>query len=102
MLRRQLHFQARLAARSRAAHSVADSWSRTVRLGDGVSMPAIGSGMLTVPDDDAERLVATALATGFRHIDTAELCASASDQSSHHFVFALLLASLSLHVHIAR
>jgi 2,5-diketo-D-gluconate reductase A len=38
---------------------------------DGVQIPQLGFGVWQVADDEAERAVATALRTGYRHIDTA-------------------------------
>ncbi|THV28956.1 aldo/keto reductase [Glycomyces paridis] len=45
----------------------------TVLLGDGVVMPRIGYGTYKVGDDEAQRAVETALATGYRLVDTAEM-----------------------------
>jgi len=47
--------------------------SAPVRLGDGTSMPRIGYGTYKVGDDEAQQAVETALATGYRLIDTAEM-----------------------------
>jgi 2,5-diketo-D-gluconate reductase A len=44
-----------------------------VLLNDGVTMPRIGYGTYKVGDDEAQESVATALATGYRLIDTAEM-----------------------------
>ncbi|MGW0482028.1 aldo/keto reductase [Nonomuraea sp. NPDC003214] len=40
---------------------------------DGVEIPQLGLGVWQVPDDEAEQAVTTALACGYRHIDTAKL-----------------------------
>ncbi|KXP13516.1 2,5-diketo-D-gluconic acid reductase [Tsukamurella pulmonis] len=40
-------------------------------LNDGVRMPQVGFGVFQVPDDEAQRAVETALAAGYRSIDTA-------------------------------
>ncbi len=45
--------------------------STTVTLADGHPIPRIGLGVLRVSDEDAERWVSTALAAGYRAIDTA-------------------------------
>jgi 2,5-diketo-D-gluconate reductase A len=42
-----------------------------VRLGDGVEIPQLGFGVFQVPPDDTQRAVEDALATGYRHLDTA-------------------------------
>lgn len=42
-------------------------------LNNGVEMPQLGFGVWQVPDDEAERTVATALETGYRSIDTAAI-----------------------------
>ncbi|MEU6382794.1 aldo/keto reductase [Streptomyces bauhiniae] len=42
-------------------------------LNNGVEMPQLGFGVWQVPDDEAERAVATALETGYRSIDTAAI-----------------------------
>src|SRR5450631_395723 len=42
-------------------------------LNNGVIVPQLGFGVWQVPDDEAERAVATALAAGYRSIDTAKL-----------------------------
>src|SRR3954447_1455797 len=42
-------------------------------LNNGVEMPQLGFGVWQVPDDEAERAVATALESGYRSIDTAAL-----------------------------
>ncbi|MFG2812616.1 aldo/keto reductase [Streptomyces sp. NPDC048410] len=42
-------------------------------LNNGVEMPQLGYGVWQVPDDEAERAVATALETGYRSIDTAAI-----------------------------
>jgi 2,5-diketo-D-gluconate reductase A len=43
----------------------------SVTLNDGNSMPAVGLGVWQTPPPDTERAVGTALAAGYRHIDTA-------------------------------
>ncbi|MFF0089713.1 aldo/keto reductase [Streptomyces canus] len=42
-------------------------------LNNGVEMPKLGFGVWQVPDDEAERAVATALEAGYRSIDTAAI-----------------------------
>ncbi|OAH15375.1 aldo/keto reductase [Streptomyces jeddahensis] len=42
-------------------------------LNNGIEMPQLGFGVWQVPDDEAERAVATALETGYRSIDTAAI-----------------------------
>ncbi|WP_066514377.1 aldo/keto reductase [Curtobacterium ammoniigenes] len=42
-------------------------------LRDGARIPAVGFGVYKVDDADAERSVATALRSGYRHLDTAEM-----------------------------
>ncbi|MGW0994793.1 aldo/keto reductase [Streptomyces sp. NPDC002523] len=42
-------------------------------LNNGVEMPQLGFGVWQVPDDEAERAVATALQAGYRSIDTAAI-----------------------------
>ncbi|WDM13236.1 aldo/keto reductase [Streptomyces lavenduligriseus] len=42
-------------------------------LNNGVEMPQLGYGVWQVPDDEAERAVATALQAGYRNIDTAAI-----------------------------
>ncbi|PJM97645.1 aldo/keto reductase [Streptomyces sp. CB01373] len=42
-------------------------------LNNGVEMPQLGFGVWQVPDDEAERAVATALEAGYRSIDTATI-----------------------------
>lgn len=44
---------------------------QTVTLNNGVDMPILGFGVYQVPADETEQVVAQALATGYRHIDTA-------------------------------
>jgi diketogulonate reductase-like aldo/keto reductase len=44
-----------------------------ITLNNGVSMPQLGFGVWQVPDDEAERAVATALEAGYRSIDTAAI-----------------------------
>jgi diketogulonate reductase-like aldo/keto reductase len=38
---------------------------------DGVQIPQLGFGVWQIPNDEAEQAVATALETGYRHVDTA-------------------------------
>jgi 2,5-diketo-D-gluconate reductase A len=47
--------------------------SAPLRLNDGIDMPRIGYGTYKVGDDVAQQAVETALATGYRLIDTAEM-----------------------------
>src|ERR1700748_1262304 len=42
-------------------------------LNNGIEMPQLGYGVWQVPDDEAERAVATALEAGYRSIDTAAI-----------------------------
>src|ERR1700750_1442356 len=42
-----------------------------VSLSDGVEIPQVGFGVFQVPPDETQRAVETALAAGYRHIDTA-------------------------------
>ncbi|HEY2477979.1 MAG TPA: aldo/keto reductase [Solirubrobacterales bacterium] len=42
-----------------------------VRLSDGVEIPQLGFGVFQVPPDETQRAVEEALATGYRHLDTA-------------------------------
>ncbi|MFF9281377.1 aldo/keto reductase [Streptomyces griseosporeus] len=44
-----------------------------ITLNNGVEMPQLGFGVWQVPDDEAERAVATALQAGYRSIDTAAI-----------------------------
>lgn len=44
---------------------------QTVTLNNGVEMPIVGFGVYQVPADHTEQVVAQALDTGYRHIDTA-------------------------------
>lgn len=44
---------------------------QSVRLNNGVMMPAIGFGVFQIPREDTERAVTDALEVGYRHIDTA-------------------------------
>ncbi|ORA76891.1 oxidoreductase [Mycolicibacter kumamotonensis] len=46
---------------------------RSVTLNDGNSIPALGFGVYKISPADTERAVTTALAAGYRHIDTAAL-----------------------------
>ncbi|MEN9935294.1 MAG: hypothetical protein RLZZ387_1873 [Chloroflexota bacterium] len=43
----------------------------TIALNDGTSIPQVGLGTWPLNDDEAARVVATAIAAGYRHIDTA-------------------------------
>ena len=43
----------------------------TLTLNNGVEMPAIGLGVFQTPPDETRDAVTAALATGYRHIDTA-------------------------------
>jgi 2,5-diketo-D-gluconate reductase A len=45
--------------------------SPSITLNDGNSMPQVGLGVWQTPPEDTARAVATALAAGYRHIDTA-------------------------------
>ncbi|MFE0055943.1 aldo/keto reductase [Streptomyces sp. NPDC059003] len=45
-------------------------------LNNGIEMPQLGYGVWQVPDDEAERAVATALESGYRSIDTAAVYAN--------------------------
>jgi len=45
----------------------------TIELNNGVTIPQLGFGVFLVPPGETEAAVATALATGYRHIDTAKL-----------------------------
>ncbi|MDQ4491453.1 aldo/keto reductase [Sinomonas sp. ASV486] len=47
--------------------------SPTVRIADGVSMPQLGYGLYKIPAEDAEQLAGTALAEGYRSLDTAAM-----------------------------
>jgi 2,5-diketo-D-gluconate reductase A len=47
--------------------------SAPIELNDGIAMPRIGYGTYKVGDDEAQEAVETALATGYRLIDTAEM-----------------------------
>jgi 2,5-diketo-D-gluconate reductase A len=42
-----------------------------VALNDGTQIPQLGFGVFQVPPDETQRAVETALASGYRHIDTA-------------------------------
>jgi 2,5-diketo-D-gluconate reductase A len=44
---------------------------QTVPLNDGVQIPILGFGVYQIPPEETERAVSDALATGYRHIDTA-------------------------------
>ncbi|MEW2248263.1 MULTISPECIES: aldo/keto reductase [unclassified Streptomyces] len=44
-----------------------------ITLNNGIEMPQLGFGVWQVPDDEAERAVATALEAGYRSIDTAAI-----------------------------
>src|SRR4051794_29381842 len=43
----------------------------TIRLNNGIEMPALGFGVFQTPPDETREAVATALEVGYRHIDTA-------------------------------
>ncbi|HEY9292462.1 MAG TPA: aldo/keto reductase [Microlunatus sp.] len=43
----------------------------TLKLNNGVTMPALGFGVFQTPPDETRSAVATALSAGYRHIDTA-------------------------------
>jgi 2,5-diketo-D-gluconate reductase A len=45
---------------------------RFVTLNNGVQMPILGFGVYQIPPDQTEQAVTDALATGYRHLDTAE------------------------------
>jgi len=45
----------------------------TISLNNGVSIPQVGFGVFLVPESETKTAVATALAAGYRHIDTAKL-----------------------------
>ena len=45
----------------------------TIELNNGVTIPQLGFGVFLVPPGETEAAVATALTTGYRHIDTAKL-----------------------------
>ena len=44
---------------------------QTVPLNNGVQMPVLGFGVYQIPPEETEQAVSAALATGYRHIDTA-------------------------------
>jgi 2,5-diketo-D-gluconate reductase A len=46
--------------------------SRQVTLNNGVQLPILGFGVFQIPPDQTEQAVTDALATGYRHLDTAE------------------------------
>jgi 2,5-diketo-D-gluconate reductase A len=46
--------------------------SRHVTLNNGVQMPILGFGVFQIPPDQTEQAVTDALATGYRHLDTAQ------------------------------
>ncbi len=46
---------------------------RTIEIAPGVRMPELGLGVWQVPDDEAEAAVRTAIAAGYRSIDTAAI-----------------------------
>lgn len=48
----------------------------SVVLSDGARIPQLGLGVYKVADDEAERVVETALGEGYRHLDTAEFYAN--------------------------
>ena len=43
----------------------------TVTLNNGVQMPILGFGVFQIPDDETQAAVESALAAGYRHLDTA-------------------------------
>ncbi len=45
----------------------------SITLNNGIEMPQLGFGVWQVPDDEAEKAVATAIETGYRSIDTAAI-----------------------------
>ncbi|MEV8002886.1 aldo/keto reductase [Streptomyces parvus] len=45
----------------------------SITLNNGLDMPQLGFGVWQVPDDEAEKAVATAIETGYRSIDTAAI-----------------------------
>lgn len=45
---------------------------KSVRLNNGVMMPAIGFGVYQIPQTETERVVSDALEVGYRMIDTAQ------------------------------
>ena len=49
----------------------------TVTLNIGVEMPILGFGVFQIPAEETEQAVAGALATGYRHLDTAASCGNA-------------------------
>lgn len=50
-----------------------DSTTLSLALSDGTSIPQLGFGTYQVPPADAEKVVADALAAGYRHLDTAQM-----------------------------
>lgn len=61
----------RHSPRTLIAPSVADMSIPTIKLNNAVEMPALGFGVFQTPPDETIAAVETALATGYRHIDTA-------------------------------
>ena len=53
----------------------------TFQLADGERMPAVGFGTFEIKEEDAESVVAMALDSGYRHIDTAEGCDDSDDSN---------------------
>lgn len=47
------------------------SMNQTVKLNNGVEMPTLGYGVFQIPEDETKEVVAAALKTGYRLIDTA-------------------------------
>jgi diketogulonate reductase-like aldo/keto reductase len=45
----------------------------SIRLNNGVEIPQVGFGVFLIPETETKSAVATALAAGYRHIDTAKL-----------------------------
>ena len=59
------------AAEDRRSATVSDQ-RRCVTLSNGVQMPMLGFGVFQIPPDQTEQAVTDALATGYRHLDTAQ------------------------------
>src|ERR1043165_2704711 len=59
------------ATQDRRSDTVSDQ-SRYVTLNNGVQMPILGFGVYQIPPDQTEQAATDALATGYRHLDTAE------------------------------
>ena len=56
---------------ARAAHNSKENSMENVTLNNGVQMPILGFGVYQIPDDETQAAVEAALATGYRHLDTA-------------------------------